>query len=770
MTHPVAIGAPRDLAAPAAPGTPAAPLVLQTADTQFVEATFEALRSAEGRAGLRAQTAAARDRDHVLKLYQPVQRQFHLALVEAWCETAGTPRLDPARVDSAGIVVRRVRGDAAGGYHEGWMKRAGRVLGWARIDRPAADPLPQRRLPHLPLAAGRAVSPAAGRALAAQALGRDDALLEESTTPLFVAPPEVCRDAGRTVFLGVVPTASSELAARPAPDDEVFGASFGADSKAFGDHLAGALRGDADAFPLAGETVLPQWYDAVEAPTLAPGESLAVQPPGLPDAHHAALRDPKGAGALGMRRFILLLRQLSTEFDAFGDGAAARALQAELAAIRLPLVRRPTGLASSLPGRGAGTPLFEPERSVDAASFLRQAAAVLIEREPDAPRPEMIAAWPALGAEPAARLRRALSAALRARFAAVDGAPGRYDEPGARYVLRAFVRLKPDAAGCARTVWSASSEPFRIAPWYDGAGAPPVRIALPDPTRDFLKSLKPNVAFAVPPSLQALLSGNPKDLAEGKGRPAAAPASAGSAASACRRSRSAPSSCSASSCRCSTWSSAGWRSSRSACPSRSGTKGSEARHDRPLRLPAAPARRLAAARAARRGRRARLARPGDAACATRCAPSSPPGPASSSCAPTSAPASTCCCTSPTPGDAPPRARPGAGVDRALGEAHRARPRRGVGGRRRADAGARRDRLPPGAHRRRRVDGAVDAARRLRARAPRPPQRTARRTAMAIRPPASTTAASTTWSRTWSPASRRTRRNGPTRAWAIPAAR
>ena len=100
------------------------------------------------------------------------------------------------------------------------------------------------------------------------------------------------------------------------------------------------------------------------------------------------------------------------------------------------------------------------------------------------------------------------------------GAPGRYDEPGAKYVLRAFVRLKPDGdGGCARTVWTPPSAPFVIAPWYDGAGAPPVRIALPDPTRDFLKSLKPNVSFVVPASLQGLLSGNAKNLAEGKGQP-----------------------------------------------------------------------------------------------------------------------------------------------------------------------------------------------------------------------------------------------------------
>ena len=515
--HAVVVGAPRDLAAPAPPGEPTAPLILQTANTQFVEATFEALRGDAGRAALRAQVAAARDRHDVLKLFQPIQRQFHVALLEAWCDAPGTPRIDPARIDSAGLVVRRVR--QGGAFHEGWMKQGGRVQGWARVDRlggPTADPQPMRRLAHLPPGTA-AMAPSVDRALKLQALARDDALLEESTTPLFLAPPDVCRDAGRSVFLGVVPTASSEIAALPAPDEETFGTGFGPDAADFIGHLVGPLRGLADTFALPGRTVLPQWFDVVETSPTVPPQNWAARPQDLtgdglpdallPDADYEALKDPhppdrSKSGFLGMRRFILLLRQLSSEFDAFGDGAESREVLARLAAIRLPLLRRPEDSA---------------ERSVDAATFLRQASAVLLEHDRAAPRPEMIAAWPELPPADAAALRRALSAALRARFAAVKGAPGRYDEPGARYVLRAFVRLKADAGGCARTVWSAPSEPFVIAPWYEGAGAPPVQIALPDPTREFLKSLKPNVSFVVPPSLQALLSGNPKDLADGKG-------------------------------------------------------------------------------------------------------------------------------------------------------------------------------------------------------------------------------------------------------------
>ena len=41
-------------------------------------------------------------------LYQPVQRIVHLALLDLTCESAGYPRLDPKRVESSGIVIRRV--------------------------------------------------------------------------------------------------------------------------------------------------------------------------------------------------------------------------------------------------------------------------------------------------------------------------------------------------------------------------------------------------------------------------------------------------------------------------------------------------------------------------------------------------------------------------------------------------------------------------------------------------------------------------------------
>ena len=41
-------------------------------------------------------------------LFQPVTRVVHLALVQLACESVGYPRVDPKRVLSAGLVIRRI--------------------------------------------------------------------------------------------------------------------------------------------------------------------------------------------------------------------------------------------------------------------------------------------------------------------------------------------------------------------------------------------------------------------------------------------------------------------------------------------------------------------------------------------------------------------------------------------------------------------------------------------------------------------------------------
>src|SRR5262245_5121900 len=119
MSHDVVITAPRGLIRSEHPA------ILQRSDDDFLDAVLETCRTPGGRRGLQSSLATARNRRNVRKLFQPIQRQFHIALMEAWCPRPGEPRVDPARVDAAGFVIRRVRRDGHHTRYEGWMRSAG---------------------------------------------------------------------------------------------------------------------------------------------------------------------------------------------------------------------------------------------------------------------------------------------------------------------------------------------------------------------------------------------------------------------------------------------------------------------------------------------------------------------------------------------------------------------------------------------------------------------------------------------------------------------
>lgn len=475
------IGSPRDMAGGYRPA------LLQRHDEDFIAATLDDLRSEAGRRGLQGMAAKARDARHVLKLFQPIQRQFHLAVIEAWCDGPGAPRIDPTRVVSAGMVLRRLGSQG----REGWMRSNGRLRGWvplSRIGGELLDPAPGNRLQ-------RRLTGVADLdvAFTAQTRENPDHLLEENVIPLYLAPPDVCNEAGKTLYYGIVPTASSELSETPAeltaPGDD-----FGPASDAFRKHLPGPLRGESLTLPFPGEKLVIGWYDACEMP----GDSA---PKGVTESQWKELAAPGSTATATLRELIRMLRQLGGEFDAFGSGKEAVALRKVLHDIHLPLKTRPGDSV---------------RRHIAADDFLRQASDILLARDSRVTAPEMPTHWPDLDKPQVDRLCTALSASLRAR--SQGGRSGRYDEPGARYVVRTFLRIKCPQGGPPKMIWSEETEPFVIAPWYEGDGAPPVQILLPDPSdRDLLKSLKPNVSFVVPPALQNLLSGKAKDLLAGKG-------------------------------------------------------------------------------------------------------------------------------------------------------------------------------------------------------------------------------------------------------------
>lgn len=486
--HPVVVGAIRDVAGPGAL------TLLQRSDDDFLGATLHALRGDSSRRALNALVARTTNASGALKLFQPIQRQFHVALIEAWCDQPGTPRIDPKRVDSAGFVLRRLD---AQGRPEGWMRLGGRARGWVPLSRIGGDGVD-------PLATKRAEAARTGvadidRELAELLAADPDRALDEDMQSLHLAPPDVCTGAGKTLYYGVVCTASSEFSGEDAVVSAPGDGSFSARSALFRSHLVEALRGQEMDLPFAGSTLRAGWADVMEAV----GEEVPAE---VTSAQAAELRNRDSAAHLRMRRFLQLLRQLGGEFGAFDTGTAATAEGTSVRRV-LDEIELPLKLAFGETVR----------RHVLAGSFLSSANAALFEKA-NVGTLEMPERWPELSSSQANRLADALHAAMQARFRAVAGKAGRYDEPNARYVLRPFLRLKAMGPCQARIVWGGYSVPFVIAPWYEGAGAPPVQVVLPDPSnRSLLKALKPNVSFVVPPGLQNLLSGPAKDLLEGKG-------------------------------------------------------------------------------------------------------------------------------------------------------------------------------------------------------------------------------------------------------------
>lgn len=482
--HNILIGAPRDMTGGHAPA------ILQRSDDDFIPATLEDLRSADGRKTLQGLRAVATDKHGVRKLYQPIQRQFHIALIESWCDTPGAPRVDPAKIDSAGMVLRRI---GSSGY-EGWMRSKGRIRGWLPMSRVGgAD-----KDPGSSLRVRRSLTGVADidSKLLGFAQDNADSLLNEAVIPLYMAPPDVCKDACKTLYYGIVPTTSSELS----ETDTNFATgveNFGPHSANFAAHLVDALRGKAMDFPLPGETLKAAWLQAFESPQDTPPDGVTQD---QADALGKDLKASDGGTARAMQRFVLLLRQLGSEFNAFEDNKDTKDLRKLLAAIQLPMKLK----------NGEKT-----KRHVKALDFLTDASSVLLTQGSAKGSMEMPESWPALSdAKP---LANAMYKAMLARLATVKGKAGRFDEPGARYVLRPFVRLKVES-GFTCIVWGDYSEPFVIAPWYDGAGAPPVQIPLPDASdKEMLKALKPNISFIVPASMQNLLAGKADDLMKGSG-------------------------------------------------------------------------------------------------------------------------------------------------------------------------------------------------------------------------------------------------------------
>ena len=455
-------------------GQAARPVIVQRTDQAFIPALLNELQRADA-PPLQVISPRATAAVTPLKLFQPVQRTFNVALLELACDQFGLPRVDPTRIESAGLVIRRLAVNRDGeltGQQQGWMQSgqqwrgwlnlgtAGQAKHWQEFD-PEADPDAARRAP-----AVSAGQPMLDELLRAR-LGAAESF-SESVAPLFVAPPAVGQATRRTILYGVIPLTSSErsesgtsanpLATREAPYDAQL--------------LEQALPAH-----------LPVFMQANTVPLAA-----------VPQAGQVVTRtDAEGS----VVTFTRALRQLQIEFDAFGESAESRALFAQLNQVTLS----------------------HPDGDRPFGDFLRATAAVLVDQSSGSIR--MPDQWPTISAVRQSGFVQTTLAVLRQRLDEFTSGEGRYDDIRAvaprQYVLRAFVRLKREGGCPPRLIWSADSEPFTIAPWYESGPAPPTQINLPDATDfNYLKSLKPNVAFVVPAGLANVLNSNsPKDFIEG---------------------------------------------------------------------------------------------------------------------------------------------------------------------------------------------------------------------------------------------------------------
>lgn len=442
------------------------PTILARTDAEFIPAILAELKRENGLELLAATVAKTRlDGETAvlpLKLLQPVHRTFNIAILEAHCEIFGEPRLDPAQIESSGLVVRRLSPDGP----LGWMQANGVIHGWRNLSPiEQQDPNPVYRQP-----LDSVGHPEINRRLALQK-GVRELLnpLTETTHPLFVAPPDVCAAAKKTILYGLIPVTSTEMSDSPPPP--------AASERAT---LTAELAKMFPKFFVAGT------YTALDVArnALVTGEEVS--------ANTKALND---------------MLPLLIDFGAFADTAAAKTFITELNSIQLELPNRITSFVSHL---GAGTLL---KNSAQALLAQQDAAAAAATAGPG----ELVAQDIAIPAQTTWTITKEQSRAVRERLAdlllerraTLFAGERRFDARNGRYQLQAFIRVRqPD--GCPpQTIWSEPSEPYAIAPWYDSSDVPPVPISLPNPfDRDALKNAKPNVAFTVPKELAAFIQAN----------------------------------------------------------------------------------------------------------------------------------------------------------------------------------------------------------------------------------------------------------------------
>ncbi|HXW24150.1 MAG TPA: hypothetical protein VEK73_05340 [Xanthobacteraceae bacterium] len=404
-------------------------------------------------------------------LYQPVHRILPVALVQLACESVRYPRLDPTRVLSAGVVIRRIerqKGDLLHGIPWAWTRDAQGQFQWSPLDplHEDDDPDPTQR-PQL-----YSGQPALDRLLTLQSLA---VARSEVYTPAFVAAPAVCAAAKRTLVYAVVPTASSDISTSK-PTVPTYATS----------DLEGILptllqpRAHSVAMPHSDQLVDYQWMS----------DDYAI-----------------AQSAAAFTVFSTTLRMMATVFGAFDGTPPANSLIATLNKYNVHIGTTVDGFELPL------------STSLPMGAFYQQAAKVLIDYDPNSggptPSMRMPRSWDATGEDVVDQIK----ALLQSRSTQVTAPTGRFQDATRLYRLRVFLRVKSDICGCPpKLVWSEYSDPFRIAAWHESADRTRAPVPLPDPfDPNFRNSAKPNCFFSVPPTLMNAMQGTKlSDLSSGK--------------------------------------------------------------------------------------------------------------------------------------------------------------------------------------------------------------------------------------------------------------
>ena len=458
------------------------PAILQMNDDDFPARFLQDLASPNSQPISSAEAADTATQP----LYQPVQRMLNVALVDLCCTGLGNPRIDPTRVLSAGLVIRRVvrkAGRASGTTYEdydalsAWMRSPKGQFQWVQLrpDQENCDPDPLQR-PQL-----KSGQPEIDQQLAAMYLSTAQT---EVATPAFAAPPATCAALGRTVFYAVVPTASSEVSDTPPKTPPNI------DQQGLINSLPALLR--AKSGPSKPWTGTPTPPPIVDYRWVSDEFLNTVYPPTLSTASPPAAPTPNPNAAL-FQGFTIALRMLHTVFGAF-DGTA-----------------HGTAILNVLNRHNV---TFSDNSTTKMGVFYQSAKAALLDfaaypsASPNAPTLQMPASWDSLTTSDQSALLAALVDALTPRSQNLLAPQGRFMDSTRHYKLRMFFRVKGNTPACPpKLVWSEYSSAFQIAPWHATGNRTHPPIPLPDPTSAFVKNAKPNCSFQVPGNLMSDMQG-----------------------------------------------------------------------------------------------------------------------------------------------------------------------------------------------------------------------------------------------------------------------